>query len=472
MIDDVEFQHASRNTDRLPPHSDDAEQGVLGCIILSPLDVIPQCVEQITNPEAFYDLRHRTIYEMLIAMWDAKLPIDIITLRERLNKTHNLEAAGGLAYLSSLPDAVPSASNVEFYIKIVREKFALRRIIGTCTEVVSRAYNHTGDVDELIDQAEADILKLGNDRIVQSTTLPAKQLVHSAIAEIDKYLTNDGQITGITTGLVDLDQLTWGFNPGDMIVIAARPGQGKTAISLNIADHVAVELKLPVGIFSMEMTGISLMMRMICARARVSMTLLRKGLINDSSWLKLTTACGTLQAAPLFIDDSPGLSILQLRARARRMQQQHGIKLIIIDYLQLMHAKVRYQDGRQQEVSEISKGVKGLAKELQLPIIALCQLNRKIEERGQGAKPKLSDLRESGSIEQDSDIVGMLYQGDDEDNNHEADVIPINLLIAKSRQGPPGNVALTFLKGCTRFESAAKINGDDLPATAELGFNQ
>lgn len=452
--------------DRLPPHSNEAEQGVLGCVLLSPNDNLGICVEKIkSGSEAFYDLRHRTIYEMLVEMYDAKEPIDLITLPQQLKNRSQLDAVGGLPYLTSLIDSVPSAANLGYYLEIVLEKHILRRVIATCTEIVAGVYEHEGEVDTLLDTVERDVLQIVEER-VDTGSKPIKELVHKAITTIEQLHARQGMLTGIATGFADLDKMTSGLQPGDMIVVAARPSMGKTSFAMNIVEHVALDERLPVGVFSLEMTAESLALRVLCSRARVNLRNIREGFLAERDFPKLTGAAGKLAAAPMFIDDSSGLSVLQLRARARRMHQQHGIKLFVIDYLQLLHSTSRRSaDNRQQEIAEISSGIKALAKELQVPVIILSQLNRELE-KDKSRKPRLSDLRESGAIEQDADLVGLLYKpsNDDEDGAPvETDAVPVNLLIAKQRNGPTGDVNLTFLKGFTRFESAAKVSAEDMP---------
>jgi replicative DNA helicase len=456
--------------DRLPPHSPEAEQGVLGCALLSPNECMGECIEKLKDDgqEVFYDLRHQTIYEIMATMFNSREAIDIITVQQKLKDKQLLEQVGGIAYLSQLQDSVPSAANLAYYLEIVREKFLLRKMIQTCTDVVGRVYDYEGEVDALMDEVERDVLRISESR-VQSNTLGIKQLVHQAIGTIENYFSRSGTLTGLATGFADLDQMTDGLHGSEMIVVAARPSMGKTSLAMNIAEHVAIESKLPVGVFSLEMSAESLVVRMMCSLARVSLQSVRAGFGNESDFPKLTTAAGKLAGAPLFIDDSAGLSILQLRARARRMWQQHSIKLFVIDYLQLLHSTARRsQENRQQEISDISSGIKALAKELKVPVIVLSQLNREPEKREKGAEPRLSDLRESGAIEQDADVVGLLYKpnaGENEDGTagREAEGEQVNLLIAKQRNGPTGDVKLTFLKSFTRFESAAKISDEDVP---------
>ncbi len=474
-VPDLKKKRRNRNTvdlgrvDRLPPHSLEAEQGVLACGLLSPNDSLGLCLEQLrSGAETFYDLRHQMLYEHLVAMYDSKTPVDLITVPQRLKDAGQLEAIGGLAYLSSLMDAAPSAANLGYYLEIVREKHVLRRILQTCTAAVGRVQEHEGGVDELLDEVERDILKISQDR-EDKALRGVKDLVRGAIDLIQKFHARAGELTGIGTGFSDLDKMTSGFHEGEMIVIAARPSMGKTSLAMNIAESVIIDQNLPVGVFSLEMTAESLVMRMLCSLARVNGRSIRDGFLNQGDFQKLTAAASKLSRAPLHIDDTAGLSILQLRARARRMWQQNGIKLIVIDYLQLLHStSKKAQDNRQQEIADISSGVKALAKELKLPVIVLSQLNREFE-KDKNRKPRLSDLRESGAIEQDADVVGLLYKpaaGEEEEPSTEAEsqeAVPVNLLIAKQRNGPTGDVRLSFLKGLTRFESAARIGEENEP---------
>ena len=456
-------------TDRLPPHAPEAEQGVLGCVLLSPNDCLGQCIEKLkSGADVFYDLRHQTIYSALVEMYDHRDPIDVITLQQRLKDKQLLDQIGGIPYLNALQDAVPSAANVTYYADIVQEKFLLRKMIQACTDVVGKVYDYEGEVDALMDEVERDILQISESR-VQGGAQPAKQLVGKAIHTIENYFNRQGVLGGIGTGFTDLDKMTDGLHGGEMIVIAARPSMGKTSLAMNIAESVVLNQKLAVGVFSLEMTAESLVMRMLCSNARVNLRNIREGFMSEADFPKLTSSAGRLSNAPLFIDDTPALSILQLRARARRMSQQHEVKLFVVDYLQLLHSTARRgQENRQQEISDISSGIKALAKELNVPVIVLSQLNRELE-KDKSRKPRLSDLRESGAIEQDADVVGLLYKpsaGDDDDTGgaaEELDGIPVNLLIAKQRNGPTGDVNLTFLKSYTRFESAAKVSEEDVP---------
>jgi replicative DNA helicase len=466
------FSDVATKIDRLPPHSPEAEQGVLGCVLLSPNDCVGECVEKFkSGSEVFYDLRHQTIFETVVEMYDQREAIDIITLQQRLKDKQRLEEVGGLAYLNSLPDMVPSAANLSYYLEIVLEKHVLRKMIQTCTEVLGRVYDHEGEVDALLDEVERDILRISETR-VEGKTDKIKDLVKKAINIIEDYHARQGTLTGVGTGFADLDKMTSGLHGGEMIVIAARPSMGKTSLAMNIAESVAIDQKLPVGVFSLEMTSESLVMRMLCSRARVNLRNVREGFLAERDFAPLTNAAGKLSNAPLFIDDTSGMSILQLRAKARRMWQQYGIKLFVIDYLQLIHSTARRAENRQQEIADISSGIKSLAKELDVPVIVLSQLNREME-KDKSRKPQMSDLRESGAIEQDADLIGLLYKpgkiksgGNDEEeaaNEDSNDAVAVNLLIAKQRNGPTGDVHLTFLKSYTRFESAAKVSDDDVP---------
>ncbi len=451
-------------TDRLPPHSIEAEQGVLGAIFLSPNDNMGECIEQFKcGADVFYDLRHQSIYQVLVEMYDGKQPIDLITLQQKLKDKNQLDAIGGFGYLAALPDKAGTAGHLGAYAQIIWEKYILRKMIRTCSEVLGRVYEHEGEVDMLLDEVETEILKISQERVEERST-KIKDLVNAAIGQIEEMHQNQGMLTGIATGFLDLDRMTTGMHGGEMIVIAARPSMGKTSLAMNIAEHAAIDQKIPVGVFSLEMSAESLVLRMLCSRSRVNLRNIREGFLAERDFPKLTGSAGKLAGSPLFIDDTPGLSILQMRAKARRMHSQHGIKLFVIDYLQLLHSTSRRAENRQQEIADISNGIKALAKELNVPIIVLAQLNRELE-KDKSRKPRLSDLRESGAIEQDADLVGLLYKpsSEEEEGGQEQESVPVNLLIAKQRNGPTGDVNLTFMKSYTRFESAAKVSAEDVP---------
>lgn len=439
---------------RLPPSSPDAERALLGCMLLSPQEVIAAALDEVKpGSKAFFDLRHRALYETLLLMYDNRVPIDLVSVRQTLLDTDQLENVGGFPYLVELPDATPCAANFHYYIEVLLHKWTLRQMIMACATLIEQAHHHHGTTQEIVDRAEAIIHSVSDSTQYSSLTATAAELIDLTVEKIEKLAAAGGQMTGITTGFQDFDRLTWGMHPGEMTVLAARPSHGKSAFAMNVAAHVAGVLGLAVGIFSLEMSCESLMMRMISAHARVSNQQIREAKLSEHQWYNLALSAQAIRKFPMFIDDSAGLSIIQLRAKARRMQQKHGIKLFIVDYLQLLHSPSRNQN-RQEEVADISRGLRTLAKELKVPVLVLAQLNRKVEERGPTAKPRLSELRESGGIEQDADVVALLYKAKEEEDN--TSVAQMALSIAKSRNGPLGEVALVFLKGCTRFESSNK----------------
>jgi len=451
---------SAQDIHRTPPHSVEAEQGVLGSMLISPRETIAECVEKITE-EYFYVPAHRTIYNVLVDLWNAGQAIDLITFTQVLRDRSLLESVGGAAFVTSLFTFVPTAANVGYYIDIVRDKYILREIIATATESVRRAYEEQDEVNNLLDEVEQRIFAVGEDRF-KGEMLSMKEQVMSTLESIEKLFENKGAITGVSTGFRDLDKLTSGLHSSEMIVIAARPSMGKTALAMNIAEHAAIEVKLPVAIFSLEMSAQQLVQRMLCSRARVNLAKTRDGFLAEADFPKLTHAASKLAEAKIFIDDSAGLSILELRAKARRLKAQQDVQLIIVDYLQLLRSTSRRaHDNRQLEISEISAGLKGLAKELKIPIIVVAQLNRNPEIRTGSGKgvPRLADLRESGSIEQDADLVGLLvreeYYADSDEVRTELEG-KAELIIAKQRNGPIGQVKLTFLKNFTRFEDRAE----------------
>jgi replicative DNA helicase len=454
--------------DRLPPHSPEAEQGILGCILLSPNECAGECVEKLkAGAEVFYDLRHQMIFKELVGMYDQRESIDIITLQQRLKDKQVLDQVGGIAYLSQLPDLVPSAANLSFYLEIVREKFRLRKMVQLCTQTVANVYDFEGDADNLMENFEREALNLQHiDQVTEQVSM--KDAVKAAIVTVEEYHMRQGGLIGLPTGFIDLDKMTGGLMNSEMFVLAGRPSTGKTSLAMNIAEFVAINQQLPVGVVSLETTTHNLVMRMLASLARVNMRNIREGFLAERDFPKLTGAAGKLSTAPIFIEDISGISIMEMRARARRLQQAHGIRLLIIDYLQLLIALIngRRPENRQREVAEISSGIKALAKELKIPVIAISQLNRQLD-RDKQRKPMLADLRESGSLEQDADMVGMLYrckrQLDEDEEDEDGEVIPVNLRIAKQKNGPCGDVPLTFLKAYTRFESAAKVADEDEP---------
>jgi len=452
---------SSPDIHRALPHSVEAEQGVLGSMLISPRDIIGEAVEKI-NENYFYIPAHQTIYTVLVDLWNAGQGIDLITFTQILRDRNLLETVGGASFVTSLFTFVPTAANVGYYLEIVRDKYILREIISACTEGARRSYEEQDEVDNLLDEVEQKIYAVGEDRF-KDTALSMKDQVMDAIEAIEKLYQQHGGITGLSTGFKDLDRLTSGLHPAEMIVIAARPSMGKTALAMNIAEHVAVNENRAVAVFSLEMSAQQLVQRLLCSRAGVNSQKVRDGtFLADRDFPKLTAAASKLAEAKIFIDDSPGLTILELRAKARRLKAQHEIELIVIDYLQLLRSTSRRgQENRQIEISEISAGIKGLAKELNIPIIVAAQLNRNPENRTGDSKgrPRLSDLRESGSIEQDADLVGLLvrqeYYADTEEEKDETEG-KADLIIAKQRNGPTGDVPLTFRKEFTRFEDRAR----------------
>src|SRR5271157_3107719 len=455
---DLHSPSTGREVPRSLPFSEDGEKGVLCSLLLTPREVADICVLRL-GPGAFYIPAHQIIYSLILEFGDKSKPIDFVSLKQALKDRNQLEEIGGPEYLSALYSFVPTAANASYYIDIVREKYVLRRLILACNKLSTQCYDQQGEIEPLLDDAEKEIFAITGEH-VKTDIVPTKDLVMEAIEQIEKLYENRGSVTGLPTGFLELDRMTSGLHPAEMIVIAARPSMGKTALAMNIAEHVSIDAGRPVAVFSLEMSSSQLVQRLLCSRAKVNLQKLRNGFLSDRDFPSLTAAAGKLAQSSLLIDDTAGLSISELRAKARRLKAQHDIQLIVIDDLQLLKGSSRRsQDNRQLEISEISGGIKALAKELSIPIIVIAQLNRQPELRGNG-KPRLSDLRESGSIEQDADVVGLLvraeYYETDEDAKQEV-AGEAELIIAKQRNGPIGDVPLVFLKEFTRFESRAKI---------------
>lgn len=462
--------------DRLPPHDTSSEQGTIGCALLDPPFALDLLLNKFSKcgKGVFYDLRHQIIYEVLADMRNKLEPIDLITVQARLKDIQMLEQIGGIAYLSNLQDCVPSAANVEYYAEIVFEKYILRCYIQTCSGIVGQIYEHEGDVSALAGEIEKQILKINAIQTPEFILPTPSQLANKVVDSIQKAWESDGP-SGLSTGFADLDAATDGLHGGKVYVIAARPSMGKSSLAGNIAEHVTINLGHAVGVFSLEMPAASWIERMLASVSKVNIRAMKKDkLMAETDVPKIMNAVGKVSAAKLFIDDTSGLSILQLRARARRMAKEAEekgtpIKLWIIDYLQLLNStKGSSRDNREREVADISEGAKGMAKELNVPVIILSQLNRESEKAGSG-KPKMSQLRESGAIEQDADLVGLLYRTDDNDDpstQGEQDLgFGVTFFIAKQRDGEANiPIHLTFLKPYTRFESAAKFTGPDVPA--------
>mgnify|MGYP000119328526 CR=1 FL=1 len=446
---------------RLLPQAPDAERGVLGSYLLAPREIGGLCAEKQIKPEHFHLPAHAQIYATLVELWDANKPIDFITLTQLLRDRNQLEQVGGAAYITELFTFLPTAANAVYYADILQEKFTLREIIKVCTEYAARSYDEQDDVPSLLNDVEQKIFGIAQDRFKEKTA-SMKDQVMQAIHAIEELYDRRGAITGLPTGLAELDKMTDGLHKAEMIVIAARPSMGKTALAMNIAEHIALEEGKAIAVFSLEMSTSQLVQRLLCSRARVNLGNVRNGFLTERDFPALTTAAAKLADSKIFIDDTPGLSILELRAKARRLKSQHNIEAIFIDYIQLLRStSKRAQDNRQLEIAEISSGLKGIAKELDIPVVVLAQLNRNPEQRSGDSKgrPRLSDLRESGSIEQDADVVGLLVREEyyaENDEEKEESKGKATLIIAKQRNGPVGDVPMTFLKEFTRFENRAR----------------
>lgn len=447
--------------DRLPPNSTEAEAGVLGCQLLSPRETIDEVVTALKGDyKAHYDLRHQTIQEHLFLMHNQRVEIDLITVQQSLKDRGLLDQVGGIAYLSQLQDSVPSAANLSYYLGIIKEKYLLRKLVNTCSHIVGSVYDYEGDINELLDKSEKEFMAI-NDLRANSCAGDTGSFLTGAVDRIEAKFVSKGVPSGICTGFDDIDRQLDGLHGGEMIIIAARPSLGKSSLMMNWAEHMAVEAKIPVGVMSLEMGGESLMQRSISSVGRVQVrTPWDHG---EAEQARMFMAASKLRVAAgrLIIDDSAGLSILEVRARARRMVQKHGIKVLFIDYLQLIHGvSKKAENNRQVEISEISQGLKALAKELNIAVVVLSQLNRELEKNKR--KPRISDLRESGSLEQDADVICLLSHDVDEDDEPNPYSIKANLDIAKQRNGPTGDVKLVFMKAFTRFELAPKFDNEDV----------
>jgi replicative DNA helicase len=431
--------------DRVPPQNVEAEQAVLGAILLHS-EALITAMERLSSDD-FYRPTHQRIFEMMIELAEEDEPVDLITLTAKLQDKQQLDDIGGVLYLSELANAVPTAANVDYYAAIVEEKSMLRRLIRAATQIVSNGYASSDDVGDLLSEAEQRIFEISQRRS-SNGFIPIRDVLMEVFERVEFLYSHKGGATGIPSGFVDLDKMTSGFQRSDLIIVAARPSVGKTAFALNIAQNVGVRAKETVAIFSLEMGASQLVQRMICAEANVDATRMRTGYLEGDDWEKLTMAIGALSEASIFIDDSPSITVADIRAKCRRLKQEKGLGMILIDYLQLIHGRGK-GDNRQQEVSEISRTLKQIARELNVPVIALSQLSRGVEQR-QDKRPMMSDLRESGSIEQDADIVAFLYRDDYYDKESEKKNI-IEIILAKQRNGPVGTVELAFLKNYNKF---------------------
>jgi replicative DNA helicase len=438
---------------RLPPQNLEAEVSVLGGVLLEN-DALNRVLE-ILREDDFYREAHRKIFSAILDLYERSEPADLVTLSETLKKRDTLDAVGGIDYLNSLVNSVPTAANITYYAKIIKEKSILRKLINRATEIINLGYGDSGDVDDFIDRAERSIFEVSEDR-VRPSFYPLKDIIKSSFKTIEKLYEKRQLITGVPTGFPKLDELTSGLQPSDLIIIAGRPSMGKTAFALNISQNAAIDGVVPTAIFSLEMAKEQLALRMLCSQAKVDAHRLRGGFLSESDWPRLTRAAGLLSEAPIFIDDSPALSALEMRAKSRRLKADNNLGLVIVDYLQLMRGRTD-SERREQEISDISRSLKALAKELNVPVIALSQLNRKVEDRGD-KRPQLADLRESGAIEQDADVIIFLYRDEvynkSEDNPNKGTA---EIIIGKQRNGPTDTFKLAFLDKYTCFENLSAI---------------
>ncbi|MDI3316832.1 MAG: replicative DNA helicase [Bacillota bacterium] len=429
--------------DRVPPQAIEAEQQVLGALLLDHDALVRIAV--VLTPQDFYKEAHRLIYEAMLSLFDRGQPVDVITLTDELGRKGQLERVGGVPYLASLASSVATAANVDYHARIVQEKSMLRQLLTAVSEISASVFHSGEEVETLLDQAENRIFQVSQRRQSRSYE-PLRDVLIKTFEEIEQLYTHRGEVIGVPSGFPDLDRLTSGWHPSELIIVAARPSQGKTALSLNMAATAAVRHKVPVAIFSLEMSKEQLAQRLLCAEAQVPSVRLRTGTLNDDDWPKLSRALGRLSEAPIYIDDTPNISVLELRAKARRLKAERNIGMVVVDYLQLMRAQGR-AESRQQEISEISRSLKSLARELSVPVVALSQLSRAVEQR-QDRRPQLSDLRESGAIEQDADVVTFIYQNPEMESSN-----VVELILAKQRNGPVGSAQLVFLREIGKFVS-------------------
>lgn len=437
--------------ERVPPQNIEAEMAVLGSMLVEE-DAINQAIE-IIDEQCFYKSVHKKIFSSIVKLSSKNKAVDLITLTEELKKTNELEDVGGVSYLTMLANAVPTAANVKHYARIVKEKSILRSLISNATQIVTDAYESEANVDEALDKAESLIFEI-SDRRVEGSFISLKDIIKDSIETIDRLYQHKAHVTGVPTGFIDFDLRTAGLQLSDLIVVAGRPSMGKSALALSIAEYVGVVEHIPVAIFSLEMSKEQLVQRLLCSHARIDAHKVRSGFLAPSDWPKLTAAAGKLSEAPIFIDDTAALSLMELRAKARRLKAHHDIRLMIVDYLQLMRTSSK-AESRQQEISEISRSLKALARELNIPLVAVSQLSRAVESRTDH-RPQLSDLRESGAIEQDADVVVLLLREEYYYSTPENKGIA-ELIIAKQRNGPVGSLKLSFIKEYARFDNLAQV---------------
>ncbi|MDH5778544.1 MAG: replicative DNA helicase [Gammaproteobacteria bacterium] len=441
---------------KLPPYSIEAEQSVLGGLMIDngSWDDVADAITE----EDFYRKEHRLIFRAIATLAEQSNPSDAVTLSEWLDKHNELENAGGLSYLGTLAKNTPTAANIKAYANIVRERSIMRQLVSVGTQIANSAYNPDGrDSAQLLEHAEQKVFEIAEQGAKgRKGYTGMKQLLTKAVDRIDQLFQLDSHITGVATGFSDFDEMTAGMQPSDLVIVAGRPSMGKTTFAMNIAENAAIKHNIPVAVFSMEMPGESLAMRMMSSLGHIDQHKLRTGKLNDTDWPRITSAVGILSEAPIFVDDTPALSPLDLRSRARRIKREHGLGLIVIDYLQLMQSSGGNKENRATEISEISRSLKALAKELNVPVIALSQLNRSLEQRP-NKRPVMSDLRESGAIEQDADVITFIYR-DEVYNEDSPDKGTAEIIIGKQRNGPIGTTRLTFMGQFTRFENYISNN--------------
>lgn len=447
---------------KLPPQALDIEIAVLGAIMID-RDASLKVMQSLSE-EVFYKESHRKIFSSMVTLFEKGEPIDVITLTNELKRKGHLEAAGGAFYLTDLTARVISGANIEYHSKILIEKYILRQIITECSTIIEKSFTEKSDAFQLLDEVESRIFKL-YEKGMQKSYTDIKSAIHQTIEQLESVHGLATNITGVPTGFVELDNLTGGFQKSDLIIVAGRPGQGKTAFALNIVRNAAVDYDIPIAFFSLEMSTTQLVQRLICSEASVNLQEIRTGRLSDKKWQLLSMRVGKLAAAKMYIDDTPAITLLELRAKARRLKLEKQVGVIVIDYLQLMRGP-KEADSREREISMISGGLKALAKELDIPIVALSQLNRQVESRSD-KRPQLSDLRESGSIEQDADMVCFVHRPETYNIKEYEDKMPTEntaeIVIGKARSGPTGEFRLRFVKEHTRFERIVYIPHGELP---------
>lgn len=444
--------------DKVPPQNIDAERAVLGAMLMSDggKEAIPRVVEILGDSptgNGFYREAHQKIYTAILNLFERGEPADLLTVTRELERTGDLEKVGGVPYIDEMIDSVPTAANVEYYAQMVKDEALRRRLIYASAQIYNESFDNSEDIDMLLDKAERAILDIRQEKVDRGF-IPLKRIIKSSFSAIQELFNKKEHVTGVPSGFIDLDKETSGFQPSDFVVIAGRPGMGKSMFVQNVATYVAGECRIPVGLFSLEMSKQQLVVRMLAAEANVEFQKLRTGFMSESDWPRLTIAAGTLSESPIFIDDTPGIGVMELRAKARRLKAEHDVGLIVVDYLQLMQGRGKAEN-RQQEISEISRSLKALAKELNISLIACSQLSRSPEAR-ENKRPQLSDLRESGAIEQDADLVIFLYREEYYERDLAAKPGEAEVIIGKQRNGPTATVNLTFRASHMRFENMAK----------------